>query len=432
MTGKSGKDSTENSDSINPGGSGRGPGMIKTFDSFRTPIYRVYYGAMAGQWAVQSMLMMTNSLLVYRLTGSGAVIGLVVLAQALPQILIALLGGTIADRVQKKYILLFTQILLAIVAFAFALLFSLGYVDGERWWLLLVLAICQGSLLGFLQPASYSIIPEIVGAEQVMNGISLASSGQTVLRLVGPSLAGFLIDAYDFSPVYFLMSGLYIIGSSLAVFLPKTRQIPVRTEGPKTSTLAGMGEGFRYLKRETTIMLIIVFGLLHVISGQPFMQLMSIYTEDILKVGASGLGILTSVSAVGALAGSLIMASLPNRKRGFLLVFSGIIMGIAVIIFAWSKSWYLSLAVMPVAGLGPAIHMTMTATLVQYYAHPDYRGRMQSFVTMSSGLAGFGTFIAGMLSEVVGVEWAVGGMAILLLVASLFYLIFVRSIARLE
>ncbi len=419
-------------DSGGAGGGGRGLGKLKTFESFKNPVYRVYYGSMAGQWAVQSMLMMTNSLLVYRLTGSGAIIGVVVLAQALPQLVVGLLGGTYADRVQKKYILLFSQIVLALVALGFAVLFSMGYVTPERWWLLLVLAICEGSLLGFLQPASFSILPEIVGEKQVMNAISLASMGQTVFRLVGPSLAGVLIDAYDFAIVYYLMSGLYFIGCVFALFLPHTRPLTTSRQDTRRSTLADMGEGLRYLRRETAIMLIVIFGLLHVIAGLPFMQLMSMFTEDILKVGATGLGILTSAMGAGALIASLVMASLPNRKRGLLLILSGVIMGIAVAIFAWSESWYLSLAMMPFAGLGPTMHMTMTATLVQYYVDPDYRGRMQSFVTMSSGLAGFGTFIAGILSEWVGVQWAVGSMAIFLLVVSLGYLIFVRQVASME
>ncbi len=419
-------------DSGGAGGGGRGLGKLKTFESFKNPVYRVYYGSMAGQWAVQSMLMMTNALLVYRLTGSGAIIGVVTLAQALPQLLIALLGGTIADRVQKKYILLFSQIVLALVAFGFAVMFSMGYVTPERWWLLLIVAICEGSLLGFLQPASFSILPEIVGEERVMNAISLASIGQTTLRLGGPSLAGFLIDAYGFAIIYYLMSGLYIIGIVFAIFLPHTRQITAEQKGSRRSTLADMGEGLSYIKRETTIMLIVIFVLVHVIAGQPFMQLMSIFTEDILKVRAMGLGILTSVSAAGSLIGALIMASLPNRRRGAILILSGVIMGIAVAIFAWSESWYLTLMVMPFTGLGVVMHGTMTATLIQYYVDPGYRGRMQSFTTMGMGLAGFGTFIAGVLSDWVGVQWAVGGMGILLLVVSLGYFIFVRQVARLE
>jgi MFS family permease len=378
------------------------------------------------------MLMMTNALLVYRLTGSGAIIGLVTLTQALPQLLIGLLGGAIADRVQKKYILIFGQIALAVLALAFAVVLDRGYVTSERWWLLLVLAACEGSLLGFLQPASFSIIPEIVGAEKVMNAISLASMGQTFLRLIGPSLAGFLIDAHGFPLIYYLMSGLYVTGWVFSAFLPKTQAVTDTQMAPKRGTLADMSEGFRYLRRDIAIMLVIIFGLLHVICGMPFMQLMSIFTEDILQVGATGLGILTSVSAVGSLASSVVMASLPNRRRGLILLLSGVIMGLAVTVFAWSRSWYLSLAVMPLAGLGPTMHMTMTATLIQYYAEPNYRGRMQSFVTMSSGLAGFGTFVAGVLSEAVGVQLAVGGMAILLIVISLLFMVFARKVMQLE
>ena len=207
---------------VRSSGSGVALHNLRTFKSFRIPVYRTYYGAMAGQWAVQSMLMMTNALLVYRLTGSGTIIGVVTLAQGLPQTLIALFGGIVADRTQKKHILLFSQIFLAFIGLAFAVAFSMGYVSSERWWLLLVLAAFEGSLLGFLQPASFSIIPEIVGGEQVMNAISLSSMGHTVFRLIGPSVAGFLIDAKGFPIIYYMMSGLYILGSVFAHLLPNT------------------------------------------------------------------------------------------------------------------------------------------------------------------------------------------------------------------
>lgn len=405
---------------------------IKTFKSFKIRDFRIYYGAMAGQWAVQSMLMMANALLAYRLTGSGTIIGLVSLAQGIPQILIALLGGAVADRVQKKYILLFCQIALAFVALAFAIAFTMGFVTPESWWLLLVLGFSEGILLGFLQPASFSIIPEIVGGEELMNAISLSSMGQTFFRLFAPSLAGFLIDAYGFAIIYYLMFGLYTIGCILVTFIPITKPSVTDQAVSVRSTLADMYEGLCYLRREGTIMLIVVFGLAHIICGMPFMILMSMFTEDILNVGAMGLGILNSVLSVGSLIGALVMASLPNRKRGILLLMSGVIMGVAVIVFAWSRSWYLSLAMMPFTGISMTMHMTMTATLIQYYVNPDYRGRMQSFVTMSSGLACFGSFLAGALSEIMGVQLAVGGMAILLTVVSLFFMIFFKELASLE
>jgi hypothetical protein len=129
---------------------------------------------------------------------------------------------------------------------------------------------------------------------------------------------------------------------------------------------------------------------------------------------------------------SLIIASLPNRRRGILLLLSGVIMGVALIIFSWSRSWALSLASIPFAAIGPTMHQTLNASVVQYYVNPDYRGRMQSFVMMGSGLASLGTFLVGVLSDAVGVEWSVGGMAIFLTIVSFGFLLFARKITRLE
>jgi MFS family permease len=423
---------------LNSGGSegdetnGRSSTKLKTFASFKHPVFRIFYGTMIGQWTNQSISMMTNALLAYRLTSSGVAIGAVFISQSVSQIIMAFIGGTIADRVQKKYILLFNQIGLALLSLSFGVILSMGYVTSESWWPLLIMVIFQGALLGFMSPTTYSIIPEIVSDKQVMNAVSLTAMGQTIFRLVAPSLAGFLIDTYDFASIFYLMTGMYIMGSIFAIFLPKTRQITGRIRKSGRSTLAEMADGLRYLRREISIMLIIVFCIVHVISGLPFFQLLSVFTETILKVGATGLGILTSVSGIGALIGTLIFASMPNRKRGLLMIFSGVIMGVAVLIFAWSKSWYLSLFMMAIIGIATIMHMTMTVSLIQHYAERNYRARVQSFVTMSAGLAGFGTFIAGTLSELVGVQWAVGGLAIFLTVMSLIYILFIRRVVNME
>jgi MFS family permease len=224
------------------------------------------------------------------------------------------------------------------------------------------------------------------------------------------------------------MTGMYLIGTMFALALPRTSQ----TRTTRTNTLADVVSGLKYVRRDTAILLIVVFGVIHVVCGQPFTQLMAVFTEDILEVGARGLGILTSVSGAGAFCGALVMASLPNRKRGLILLFSGLIMGLSVTAFSWSHWWYLSLAIMPFAGLGPTMHMTMTATLVQYYTEPDYRGRMQSLVMMGQGLASLGTFLAGVLAEAIGIQWAVGGMALVLTVITLLYYAFARQVTRLE
>jgi MFS family permease len=406
------------------------PDRFKTFESFKYPAYRIYYGAMIGQWIGMTMQTMVLFLLVYRLTGSAAMIGFMAIGQAVPQLALSFFGGAFADRLQKKHILIAGQIASALVSIAIALALSSGYLNEanpESWWLLILSPVLQGTITGLMMPAQIAIVPEIVGAERVMNAMSLTLMGQTVIRLAGPAAAGFLIDAYDISAIYYLMTGLYLISTVIAGFLPRTSQVTARS-----NPLNDVRDGLRYIRHEPYLLLIVGFTLCHVISGQPYIQLMPVFTEDILKVGASGLGILTSVSGIGALIGALILASLPNRKRGTMLIMSGIIMGLAVIVFSWSKSWALSLAIIPFAGLGPSLHGAMTSTLIQYYVNPDYRGRMQSFVAMGSGLANFGTFFAGVLSESIGIEWAVGGMAIFLTVVSFGFLIFARPLTSLD
>ena len=135
---------------------------LKTFESFKNPVYRIYYGAIVSLWFAHSMQMIARNLLVYRLTGSGAVLGYMALAQAIPSLTIALLGGAIADRLQKKYILIVGQLATAIISMWLAITLSLGYLDAERWWLLLVAAALQGTVMGLIMPAQTAIIPEIV------------------------------------------------------------------------------------------------------------------------------------------------------------------------------------------------------------------------------------------------------------------------------
>jgi len=405
---------------------------LKTFSSFKIPVFRIYYGSMVGQWASMSMQMMARSLLIYRITGSGTILGVMALVQAIPQLLIGLLGGAIADRIHKKYILIIGQLLTIVISLSVALALSSGYLSEENpgsWWVLVGTAVGQGTVMGFMMPARMAIIPEIVGEERVMNAISLTMMAQTIFRLVGPALAGFLIDAYSFAIIYFIISGMFVISTIFVLFLPLTRTTATRKV---SNPLRDIADGFRYIRRETLFALIVVYGMCHMISGMPYGQLLPIFTEDILKVGASGMGLLMTVSGTGALASSLILASIPNKRRGLLLLFCGVVMSVPLIVFSFSHWWYLSLLMMPLIGMGPTMHGALTGTLIQYYADPDYRGRMQSFVTMGSGLASLGTFIAGVLSDSIGVQWAVGAMAIFLTVVTILYFFFVPQITSLD
>ena len=416
------------------GGAGRG-GIslrnLRTFSSLKNPVYRLYYGGILGQRASMNMQMIARSRLVYRLTGSAAILGIMSLFHALPMLLLALFGGIIADRVQKKYVLLAGMACSAVVSLGVALALNLGYLSTDRagsWWILAVASLLQGSVMGLMIPSRQAIIPEIVSEEQLMNAISLDSLGQNTFRLMAPAISGFLIDAFDFKAVYYVMTGLYVMGPVFISFMPLTSTMTARGR----RALADIIEGFKYIRHETTILLILVFTLCVVFLSMPYMTLMPIFTEDVLDVGASGLGMLVSISGVGAMIGSLVLASLPNKRRGVMLLVSSLILGVALAGFSFSSSWYLSLALIVFVGLGQAGRMALGNTLIQYYVDDDYRGRVMSVYMMEFGMTSFASFAAGMMAEAMGAQWTLGGFAMVLVLVSLLALALVPRIRRLD
>ena len=223
------------------------------------------------------------------------------------------------------------------------------------------------------------------------------------------------------------MTGMYVMGTIFIAFMPLTSTMALHGGG----ALADIIEGLKYIRHETTILLLLVFTLCAVFLSMPYMVLMPIFTEDILKVGASGMGILMSVSGIGAMVGSLTLASLPNKKRGFMLLASSFILGLALASFSFSSSWDLSLVLIIFVGLGQAGRMTLGNTLIQYYVDDAYRGRVLSIYIMEFGLASFGTFSAGLLAETIGVQWALGSFAVVLVFIAILALAFVPRIRRL-
>jgi MFS family permease len=416
--------------------SGRGGGTVslrnlRTFASFKLPAFRIYFAAMLGQMAGMNMQMMARSLLVLTLTGSYTPLGIMSLANAIPMLATSLFGGVIADRVQKKYVLLVGQASSAVISLLIALALTLGYVSEDRansWWLLVVAALFQGSVMGLMMPSRQAIIREIVSEEDVMNAISLNTLGMNLLRLTAPAAAGFLIAGFGFQAVYYAMTGAYVVAVGFTFLLPLSSKMNVRGRGALSDIRAGIG----YIRRDTTILLILIITLVAVVLSMPYMMLLPAFTEDELKVGPKGLGILMGVSGIGAIAGSLVLASLPNKKRGAMLLGMGLILGLALMAFSASTSWTLSLIVIVFVGVGQTGRMALGNTLLQYYAAADYRGRVMSFLMMEFGLSSFVVFPAAIVADIVGVRWTVGVLAFVLVLASIAAYIFIPRIRRLE
>jgi predicted MFS family arabinose efflux permease len=261
-----------------------------------------------------------------------------------------------------------------------------------------------------------------------MNAVSLNALGMNVLRLVAPALAGFLIDAFDFASVFYVMTLMNLYAMIFMFLIPRTSPINARV----SSIMGDIREGFQYILREKTIRIILLFNLVAVVFSMPYQQLLPIFVDDILKVGATGMGVLMSVSGAGAMVGSLILASLPNKNRGLILLISGLICGVSLIVFSASTIWGLSLAIIVIVGLGQTGRMTMSNTLLQTYVEGKYMGRVMSIFNMEWGLVSLGTFAAGLMAEAAGVQIVVGGFALALTVLSLLTLFFAPKIRQLN
>ncbi len=404
---------------------------LKTFSSFKIPAYRMYFFGMVGQWSTFSMEQVARSYLIYEITGSPVMLGTINLSGTIPILLLSLFGGVVADRFPKKVLIQLSQIGMTVVFLGYAVAVNIGYLTKdhpESWWVLLVGGMLMGIIIALAMPSRASIIPEIVDRERLMNAISLNTMGMSVFQLVGPVIAGFIIEGFGYSSVFFLMAGLNGTAIIFTSFLPKISS----AQAIRKSVMKDISEGFRYIISHRTIRLILAFFIASILLAMPFQMLMPVFAKDILKVGVGGQGTLMSMSGVGAIIASLTIASLPSRRRAFTLLLSNIIMGIALVVFAFSTSWPLSLMMMVLVGIGRIGGNTTGNALLQTHTEPEYLGRVMSIMMLNFGLSGLGTFFAGILAETISAPWAIGGLAMILIGISLFAIIFLTDFRKLD
>ncbi len=404
---------------------------VRTFSSLENPVFRLYFGAMAGWMAAMNSRMIARSLLVYLVSGSATVLGLMALANSVPMFFFSLYGGVLADRVQKKLVLLIGVIFSGISSVALGLCITLGFLGPEHpesWWILIVAAVVEGIIMGLMLPSRQAMVAEIVEQEQLMNAVALSTFEQNLNRMLIPALGGFFIAGFGFANVFYVMGAMYVVSAVFLLMMPRTSTISVRAG----STLSDMKDGFIYAKNQPTILLVLVITFFIVLLSTPYMSLLPVFTEDILHVGSEGMGILISVSGIGAIIGSIVLASLPNKWRGAMLIGGGVVLGLSLTAFSFSSIWWFSLLMILFVGLGQTMRMTLGSTLLQYYVENEYRGRVMSLYMMEFGLTSLGTFIAALLADFIGVQWSVGGLAIMLVVASILMFVFMPHIRRLD
>lgn len=408
-------------------GAGRGPGgtdaprEVPTTES-RLPAalaslghrnYRLlWFGTLVsstGDWMDQVAL----NWLIYQLTGSPVALGLFNLFRLTPILVFTLIGGVIADRVERRRLMFTTQSVAMLLAFALAILVSTGLVE---FWHVLVVGIGRGIMLSFNQPARQSLISELVPPRSLMNAIALNQATLNLSRVFGPALGGFLIATVGVAGAFYLNGASFLaVLASLTLMRFADRARPAHR-----SVLADLAGGLRYVRGEPSLRDLVVLGSLPMILGMPYMTMLTVFASDALKVGGSGLGLLTACTGVGAVTGALFVASRQQSTRRGRLMIAGIC-GFGLTLLLFSASPWLWLSVLAVTGVGAAqqVFLATNNTLIQVYVRPEFRGRVLSTLFLSRGLVPLGTMFAGFGAALVGVQWTTGSMAAGLVIMAL-------------
>jgi MFS family permease len=362
--------------------------------------YRLFFAgqgtSLVGTWITR----VATSWLVYRLTGSAAVLGIVGFAGQVPTFILAPFAGVWVDRTSRYRVLVATQVLSMVQSFALAWLALAGIINVTH---ILLLSALQGVINAFDTPARQSFVVDMVDDRaDLPNAIALNSSMVNGARLVGPSVAGILIAAAGEGWCFTLdgFSYLAVIGSLLAMRLK-----PAAPRAVTKRVHQELGEGFRYAFGFAPIRSVLLLLALISLMGMPYTVLMPVMAGDVLHGGPHALGFLMGATGIGALCGAVYLASRRSViGLGRIIPSAAVLFGCGLIAFSRSRSLPLSLGLMVVAGVGFMVQMASSNTVIQTIVREEMRGRVMSFYAMAfMGTAPFGSLLAGALASRIGV-----------------------------
>jgi MFS family permease len=377
----------------------------------------------SGDWMDQIAL----NWLVYQLSGSAVQLAILNLARLAPIFIFTLVGGVIADRTERRRLLFTTQAVAMVLAFILAILTFTGLVE---IWMVLLIAVGRGIVLSFNQPARQSLISDLVPREDLKNAIALNSATINLTRVLGPTIGGLLIATVGVAGAFFL-NAVSFIAVLWALSLMRFPARAARTA--RTTMLAELGGGLSYLRRRPTLRTLVLLALVPFILGMPYMTMLTVFASDVLQVGGGGLGLLTACSGVGAVVGALWVAANAHRIALGRMMFLGLVaFGATLVVFSLSPFFWVSLVALVAVGAAQQIYMASNNALIQTHVEEEFRGRIVSTLFLNRGLVPLGTVLAGIGTQLVGVQATSAAMAGGLLLLALIIGKVVPEVRQLE
>ena len=379
--------------------------------------------SMVAGYQMQSI---AQGYLVYEMTRSAKILGLVSGMAAVPVLCLALVGGAFADRVPPKRLIQLGQA--CSMSLALFVAFSI-ITESVTWVHLAAAALMQGVAWSFMGPARQAMMPHVLPRNRIANGIALISAGMSAPALVAPAAAGLIYAFVGPEGVYLVVVGLGLI----AIILSTSIRTDTKPEAePRGSVASDIAQGVSYIWNKEVVRLLLVIGFMFVFLSAPLQSLLPVLIVEVYKLEAEALGLLVSMSGVGALVGTVVIAGLREGRRGKLFVGSGVLTGIVMVAVGLIPIYGLAVGVIAAAGLGTAGVWSLNQILIMGQIEDRYRGRVMSIFMMNFGLMPFAVLPAGIIADIVGPQPVLAVLGVLIVAFSAVVLVKERRLRALR
>ena len=408
----------------------------RTFEALKFRDFRfLWISSLSAAFAVQ-MQILARGWLIYDLTESELALTWVMLSFLLPSALFSLIGGVLSDRIKKKSIMLAAQCLSTVATFLFGLII---FLDAINFWHFIYFGIFNGTVMALSMPARTSILPDLVGRKSLVNAMALSSSTFNLARVAGPTAAGTLIALFaagntsstqGVGLVFFVITGLHAV-SIFCTYLLHYRGEPHRKTPKKVRR--DLTEGFVYIRRNRTLVGLLLMGLIPMTFGFSATFLMPAFNADMLQGDSQMLGYLVASMGIGALFGSLTLARLGDvGHKGRLMFLTAYLWAIFIALFAFSGILWFALVFSALIGLFSSVMGSLNMSVVQLVVPPAMRGRMMAILWATHGLMPLGMIPIGWLAEVWSISFALLTSAILLAGSTYALRVYIPELAKIR
>jgi MFS family permease len=374
--------------------------FARTFHALAIPQFRTLWFGTLFSFLGMQMQVIARGYLAYHLTGKNSALGAVMLAFGVPQLLLSLWGGVLADRLPKRTVLLVSQ---GIIAANSAWLATMIELDMVKFWMLIVAGLVQGAGFAFVGPARQAFIGDLVGREAMGNAVVLQQLSMNSTRVIGPSLAGIFIvlPFVGVGGVYYMTTLGFIAASITMLRLPPGTP---HADAKQSSPLADMKAGLLYVKSRPQIFVLIMTSFCVVMVGFAYQSFLPSLAKSEFGRGAGGLGALSSVGAIGAVCTTVFVAAVSGKRAWALQSLSGLLFGISLIGLGLAPSFALGLGAMVFVGALASAFQSLNNSLTMTVTDPKFHGRVQSISMMSWSLFGLAALPIGILADRIGLR----------------------------